>query len=193
MVRQRLVSLYTTEQDSTIEVILGAKSLDDMITRIDSAKSVTHLDARVLAEVTQFRHAVVQHKRKLRGGTSPGGAPRRGAGGGEAVDRVEDRRAASGCSRRSRARSPSCSAAEAARQLQMARAAQARIVAQHQASAAAGGRHDRRGLGRRRRSRTRSSRRRRRTAASSGSRCRSSARRTSGAARRPAGSTAPGS
>ncbi len=64
-VRQRLVSLYTTAQDSTIEVIFGAKSLDDVISRIDSAKNVTSLDARVLTEVTQFRHAVVQHRRQL--------------------------------------------------------------------------------------------------------------------------------
>jgi cell wall-associated NlpC family hydrolase len=64
-IRQRLVSLYTTDQDSTIEVIFGSKSLDDMITRIDSAKSVTKLDARVLAEVTQFRRSVKEHRRLL--------------------------------------------------------------------------------------------------------------------------------
>jgi peptidoglycan DL-endopeptidase CwlO len=64
-IRQRLLSLYMTDQDSTIEVILGSKSLDDMITRIDSAKSVTALDARVLGEVTQFRHSVTQHRKLL--------------------------------------------------------------------------------------------------------------------------------
>ena len=65
MIRQRLVSLYTSNQDSTIEVIFGSKSLDDLITRIDGAKSVTKLDARVLAEVTQFRRAVTEHRRLL--------------------------------------------------------------------------------------------------------------------------------
>jgi len=64
-IRQRLVSLYTSDQDSTIEVIFGSKSLDDMITRIDSAKSVTKLDARVLSEVTQFRRSVKEHRRLL--------------------------------------------------------------------------------------------------------------------------------
>ncbi len=38
----RLVSLYTSEQTSTLEVILGARSLDDMINRLDNAKSVTN-------------------------------------------------------------------------------------------------------------------------------------------------------
>jgi cell wall-associated NlpC family hydrolase len=64
-IRQRLVSLYTSDQDSTIEVIFGSKSLDDLITRIDSAKSVTKLDARVLSEVTQFRRSVKEHRRLL--------------------------------------------------------------------------------------------------------------------------------
>ena len=64
-IRQRLVSLYTTDQTSTIEVILGARSLDDMLNRIDSAKSVTSLDARVLHEVVQFRRAVKQHGEAL--------------------------------------------------------------------------------------------------------------------------------
>ncbi|HZO33929.1 MAG TPA: NlpC/P60 family protein [Gaiellaceae bacterium] len=65
MIRQRLVSLYTTDQDSALEVIFGSKSLDDLITRIDSAKSVTKLDARVAGEVTQFRRAVSEHRRLL--------------------------------------------------------------------------------------------------------------------------------
>src|SRR5439155_12648416 len=38
-IARRLVSLYTTDQTSTVEVILGAKSLDDMINRVDDAKN----------------------------------------------------------------------------------------------------------------------------------------------------------
>ena len=56
-IAQRLVALYTSDQESTLEVVLGAKSLDDMITRIDNAKSVTQADTDVLAEVKQFRAA----------------------------------------------------------------------------------------------------------------------------------------
>jgi peptidoglycan DL-endopeptidase CwlO len=59
-IAQRLVALYTSDQESTLEVVLGAKSLDDMITRIDNAKSVTQADTDVLGEVKHFR-AVAKH------------------------------------------------------------------------------------------------------------------------------------
>jgi peptidoglycan DL-endopeptidase CwlO len=59
-IAQRLVALYTSDQESTLEVVLGAKSLDDMITRLDNAKSVTQADTDVLSEVKQFR-ATVKH------------------------------------------------------------------------------------------------------------------------------------
>jgi cell wall-associated NlpC family hydrolase len=58
IIAQRLVTLYTSDQASTLEVVLGARSLDDMINRMDNAKSVTSLDARVLAQVKTFRHVV---------------------------------------------------------------------------------------------------------------------------------------
>jgi cell wall-associated NlpC family hydrolase len=57
-IAQRLVALYTSDQESTLEVVLGAKSLDDMIARIDNARSVTQADTDVLAEVKQFRVAI---------------------------------------------------------------------------------------------------------------------------------------
>jgi cell wall-associated NlpC family hydrolase len=61
-IAQRLVALYTTEQTSTIEVVLGAKSLDDMINRLDNARSVTSLDSNVLGQVKTFRTAVVRNR-----------------------------------------------------------------------------------------------------------------------------------
>ena len=61
----RLVSLYTSEQTSTLEVILGARSLDDMINRLDNAKSVTNLDANVLGQVKIFRTAVQRNRAAL--------------------------------------------------------------------------------------------------------------------------------
>jgi cell wall-associated NlpC family hydrolase len=57
-IAQRLVALYSSDQQSTLEVILGAHSLDDLVTRMDSAKSITSQDAAVLAQVKQFRTAV---------------------------------------------------------------------------------------------------------------------------------------
>ena len=63
-IAERLVALYTTDQESTLEVILGARNLDDMITRLDNAKSVTSADSQVLSEVKHFR-AVAKHSREV--------------------------------------------------------------------------------------------------------------------------------
>jgi cell wall-associated NlpC family hydrolase len=65
VIASRLVTLYTSEQASTLEVILGARSLDDMINRMDGAKSVTSLDAQVLSQVKRFRTAVQRNGRLL--------------------------------------------------------------------------------------------------------------------------------
>jgi cell wall-associated NlpC family hydrolase len=54
----RLVALYTEPKDSTLEVILGAKSLDDLIDRVNTARSVTSQDADVLKQVHHFKSAV---------------------------------------------------------------------------------------------------------------------------------------
>jgi peptidoglycan DL-endopeptidase CwlO len=58
IISRRLVTLYTNEPTSTIEVILGARSLDDMINRLDTEKSVTKLDSSVLREVKLSRAAI---------------------------------------------------------------------------------------------------------------------------------------
>jgi peptidoglycan DL-endopeptidase CwlO len=61
----RLVSIYKSGQSSTLEVILGAKSLDDMMSRIAAAKSVTSLDASVVGQVRHFRTALQRSRRQL--------------------------------------------------------------------------------------------------------------------------------
>jgi len=63
-IEQRLSDLYMSDQTSTLEVILGARSLDDMLTRIDNAKSVGNLDTNVLSQVKSFR-STVQRSGKL--------------------------------------------------------------------------------------------------------------------------------
>jgi len=65
-IAQRVVALYTSRQESTLEVILGAQSLDDMITRMDNAKSVTQADTEVLQEVEHFRAVVKRSGEVLR-------------------------------------------------------------------------------------------------------------------------------
>jgi cell wall-associated NlpC family hydrolase len=55
----RLYSLYTTGGgDSTLEVLLGARSLDDVINRLDTANRVSDQDAQVLRQVKVFRRQV---------------------------------------------------------------------------------------------------------------------------------------
>jgi cell wall-associated NlpC family hydrolase len=133
VIAQRLVTLYTSDQASTLEVVLGARSLDDMITRMDSAKSVTGLDARVLSQVKTFRAAVKRNHELL-------------AKARVSQQRVVSQRAAAKASiesQISRQQSLLSSikgqiaqiiAAERARQLQMAAAAQARLAAAHRVS-----------------------------------------------------------
>jgi cell wall-associated NlpC family hydrolase len=130
VIAARLVTLYTSDQASTLEVVLGARSLDDMITRMDSAKSVTSLDARVLTQVKTFRRAVKRNHELL-------------AKARVSQQRVVSQRASAKASietQISRQNSLLSSikgeiarivAADAARQRQLAAAAQARLAVSH--------------------------------------------------------------
>ena len=129
-IAQRLVTLYTSDQASTLEVILGARSLDDMINRMDGARSITSLDANVLGEVKTFRRAVKRNGELL-------------AQARVTQQRVVATRAAAKQSIESKISQQNnllssikgqiaqMVAAEQARQLQMAQAAQARLAQQH--------------------------------------------------------------
>jgi cell wall-associated NlpC family hydrolase len=66
-VAKRLVALYTGngETTSTLEVILGARSLDDAMSRFDAASSVAAQDARIVREATSFRSEVAARQRTL--------------------------------------------------------------------------------------------------------------------------------
>jgi cell wall-associated NlpC family hydrolase len=62
----RLRDLYVNGNgDSTLEVLLGARSLDDIVTRLDAIERVSHQDARVLAEVKRFRREVEARRASL--------------------------------------------------------------------------------------------------------------------------------
>ena len=58
MIAQRLVSLYTTPQPSTLEMILGATSLSSLLTRIDNADRLSTLDHQVISQVETFQSDV---------------------------------------------------------------------------------------------------------------------------------------
>ena len=64
---KRLVAIYTSqEQQSSLAVILGARSLDDLISRIETVNSISKQDASLIHQVVSFRHQVVHQRTLLR-------------------------------------------------------------------------------------------------------------------------------
>jgi peptidoglycan DL-endopeptidase CwlO len=64
---KRLVAIYTSdEQQSSLAVILGARSLDDLISRIETVNSVSKQDSALINEVVSFQHQIVQRRVLLR-------------------------------------------------------------------------------------------------------------------------------
>jgi cell wall-associated NlpC family hydrolase len=133
-IAQRVVALYTSGQESTLEVILGARSLDDLITRMDNATSVTQADTQVLQEVTHFRAAVKRSGEVLRQAHDAQArvVAQRAAAKRELETKIaEEQRLYS----QVKGQIAQLVQAQAARQLAMAREAQARLAAQHQQQA----------------------------------------------------------
>ena len=66
-ISERLRDLYVNgDGDSTLEVLLGSKSLDDIVARLDAIQRVSGQDTRILAEVKQFRHEVQTRRANLK-------------------------------------------------------------------------------------------------------------------------------
>ncbi len=66
MLAARLVSLYTADQqNTTLDVLLGAKSLDDLLANLDTVNRVSDEDAKVLSEVVSFRKLVRRQEHQL--------------------------------------------------------------------------------------------------------------------------------
>lgn len=64
---KRLVSLYTSaDRQSSLEVILGARSLDDLISRMEAASSVSGQDAALIHQVLSFQRQIVRQRVLLR-------------------------------------------------------------------------------------------------------------------------------
>jgi peptidoglycan DL-endopeptidase CwlO len=64
---RRLVVIYTSRDDqSTLAVLLGATSIDDLVNRIETVQSVSQQDVAVMREVIGFKHAVTKHRRALK-------------------------------------------------------------------------------------------------------------------------------
>ena len=63
---ERLVQLYVNGgESSTVELLLGAESLDDLLSRLDAVERVSDQDARVLREVKAFKSEVSARKLRL--------------------------------------------------------------------------------------------------------------------------------
>jgi cell wall-associated NlpC family hydrolase len=66
-IAQRLRDLYVNGNgDSTLEVLLGSTSLDDIITRLDAVQRVSDQDATVLRNVRRYRKEVETRRERLR-------------------------------------------------------------------------------------------------------------------------------
>jgi peptidoglycan DL-endopeptidase CwlO len=64
---KRLVAIYTSgEQQSSLAVLLGAKSLDDLISRIETVNSISKQDTTLVHQVVSFQHQVVHRRTMLR-------------------------------------------------------------------------------------------------------------------------------
>jgi peptidoglycan DL-endopeptidase CwlO len=63
--QQRLVTLYTSEDQSALEILLGASSLDDLLDRVDTVNRVSEQDARIVGEVRHFRAEIKQREAEL--------------------------------------------------------------------------------------------------------------------------------
>ena len=65
-ISERLRDLYVNgEGDSTLEVILGSQSLDDIISRLDAIERVSSQDAGILKSVKQYRREVETRRARL--------------------------------------------------------------------------------------------------------------------------------
>jgi cell wall-associated NlpC family hydrolase len=63
---RRLVAIYVSgDTPTTLEVLLGARTLDDLLNRIETVNRVSDQDARVIDEVTTFRTLVARQKASL--------------------------------------------------------------------------------------------------------------------------------
>jgi peptidoglycan DL-endopeptidase CwlO len=63
---QRLVAAYTKgEENSTLAVMLGSSSLDDMLNNVETINSTSKQDARIVREVTAARRAIQHHRVQL--------------------------------------------------------------------------------------------------------------------------------
>jgi cell wall-associated NlpC family hydrolase len=63
---QRLVTIYTSQDsESSLSVILGAQSLDDLVNRLETLNTVTAQNSSLVEQVTSYEHSIVRHRQLL--------------------------------------------------------------------------------------------------------------------------------
>ncbi len=63
---QRLVAIYTSQDSqSSLAVILGARSLDDFVNRVETVNSVTTQNTSLIQQVNSYERSIVQHRQIL--------------------------------------------------------------------------------------------------------------------------------
>jgi peptidoglycan DL-endopeptidase CwlO len=63
---RRLVALYTSEEQTALAVLLGASSIEELVSRIDAIDRVSEQDARIVREVSAFRNEVRRREAELK-------------------------------------------------------------------------------------------------------------------------------
>jgi peptidoglycan DL-endopeptidase CwlO len=64
---RRLVAVYTSEdQQSSLAIILGARSLDDLVSRLETVNSMSKQDSALVQQVVSFQHQIVVRRGLLR-------------------------------------------------------------------------------------------------------------------------------
>jgi cell wall-associated NlpC family hydrolase len=128
----RIVSLYTSDgENNSLEVLLGASSLDDLVNRFDTANRISAQDTKILREVATFNREVKARERRLKRAKAQAAALVRERAGERAS--IESQLAA----RRSllssiRGEIAHLKAQEAARQAELRRELAARVATQQQ-------------------------------------------------------------
>jgi len=68
ILEKRLFAIYTSDdQESTLAVILGARSLDNLIARIETVNSMSKQNTVLIQQVLSFQRQIVQRRTLLRG------------------------------------------------------------------------------------------------------------------------------
>jgi peptidoglycan DL-endopeptidase CwlO len=63
----RLVAIYKSQDEqSSLAVILGAKSLDDLVSRLEAANTFTKQDSSLIRQVVSYQRQIVRHRLFLR-------------------------------------------------------------------------------------------------------------------------------